>query len=103
MNNRIKSLKLSGDSLSLVKVVVAVIVGTELFHAVNSIKLNLIMPTLSNALNETKIKSWSIGGGHPLCFRYGNVIWDMLSVVIFLSLVYGLVRLGMKLLNKKLI
>lgn len=71
--------------------VLCVVIGTELFHFVNSFKLNLIMPTLSNLLKESTVRSWSVGNG-TLCIRYGNFIWDTLSVAVFMTLVYVLWR-----------
>ena len=73
-----------------VKLILGVVIGTEIFHALNSVKLNMIMPTISNILNEEKVRSWSFGGNQPFCFRYGNLLWDMLSVAVFLLVVYGI-------------
>ena len=89
-----------GRSLGLPGAVLAVVVGTELFHAVNSIKLNLIMPTIANFLHENTVRSWQFGW-HSICLRYGNVIWDMLSVVVYLSLTYTLWRWVVKPLLKR--
>lgn len=75
----------------LPRTVLAVVVGTEAFHAVNSIKLNLIMPTLANILHEDTVRSWQYGW-HSVCIRYGNVLWDLLSVLIYITLVYVLWR-----------
>jgi large-conductance mechanosensitive channel len=83
--------KKASTNLSIPKAVVVVILGTEAFHAVNSIKLNLIMPTLSNILSESTVRSWTIGKG-SLCIRYGNVLWDFLSVGVYILIVYVLWR-----------
>ena len=90
----------NGLSLGLPGAILAVVAGTELFHAVNSIKLNLIMPTIANLLHENTVRSWQFGW-HSVCLRYGNVLWDMLSVVVYLSLTYVLWRWAVKPLMQK--
>jgi large-conductance mechanosensitive channel len=84
-----------GANKETAKLVLAVIVGTELFNIINSLKLNMIMPTISNALNEGTVRGWSVGKD-PFCFRYGNFLWDSLSVVVFLALLYVLWRFVVK-------
>jgi large-conductance mechanosensitive channel len=79
------------ESLSLPKLVLGVVLGTEAFHAVNSIKLNLILPTLSNFFHESTVRSWQFGW-HSVCLRYGNVLWDMASVAVYVTVVYVLWR-----------
>lgn len=64
-----------------------VVIGTEIFHLVNSIKLNLFMPTISNVLNESTVRSWQFSNG-TICIRYGNFLWDVLSVAVFMTIVY---------------
>jgi large-conductance mechanosensitive channel len=93
-----KSEKVQG--MSILRLVLAVVLGTEAFHAVNSIKLNLIMPTLSNLLHENTIRSWQFGW-HSVCIRYGNVLWDMLSVAVYVGIVYVLWRFVVKRYFKK--
>ena len=68
-----------------------VVLGTELFHFVNSLKLNLVMPTIANVLNESKVRSWRFSNG-TICLHYGNFLWDSLSVVVFMSIIYVLWR-----------
>jgi large-conductance mechanosensitive channel len=77
------------QSYSPITLIVIVVTGTELFHVINSLKLNLIMPTLSRLLNESAIRQWSIGSD-PFCFRYGNVLWDVVSAVVFFLVLAGL-------------
>ena len=100
MKNYIKSvLESPKNNPSFAMFTLCVVVGTELFHFVNSLKLNLIMPTLSNVLKESTVRSWSIGNG-TVCIRYGNFMWDTLSVAVFLSLIYVLWRFVFKRLLK---
>jgi large-conductance mechanosensitive channel len=86
------------NNYSTARLVLCVVVGTELFHFVNSLKLNLIMPTVSNLLNESTVRSWSIGNG-TICIRYGNFVWDTLSVVVFMTLVYAIWKLIVRVKN----
>ncbi len=88
MNKFVNSvLRAPKEYASFAKFVLCVVVGTEMFHFVNSFKLNLIMPTVSNLLKESTVRSWSIRNG-TLCIHYGNFLWDTLSVVVFMCLVY---------------
>ena len=92
--NRVFS-KFTGSNNNAASTILFVVLGTELFHFVNSIKLNLLMPTIANLLNESKVKSWRISNG-TICIHYGKFLWDTLSVIVFMALSYVL----WKLLNK---
>jgi large-conductance mechanosensitive channel len=83
--------KLPNDRKGVIGLVFVVAVGTELFHAINSLKLNLIMPTVANVFKESTVRSWQISNG-TICVRVGNFVWDMLSVVVFVSLAWLLWR-----------
>ena len=85
-------LKSPKTSFGAAHLILFVVIGTEMFHLVNSIKLNLFMPTIANVLNESTIRSWQLSNG-TVCIRYGNFLWDVLSVAIFMAIVYVLWRL----------
>jgi len=86
-----KSIKVGKLSLG-VGVLFAIAIGAELFNVINSLRLNLFMPTLSRVLHEDTVRSWVISSG-DICIRYGNVLWDALCTVVFLLVAYGLWRL----------
>lgn len=88
---KIPSLKTSKTSYNAAYLVLIVVIGTELFNFINSIKLNLIMPTMSNVLNEATVRSWQVSNG-TICIRYGNFLWDFLSVAVFMTVIYILWR-----------
>ena len=92
-------LKSSKTSYSGTYLVLFVVIGTELFHFINSIKLNLFMPTISNILHESTVRSWQVSNG-TICIRYGNFLWDFLSVTVFMAIVFVLWRFIVKRLIK---
>ena len=87
--------KTSKSNYSAAYLVLFVVIGTELFHLVNSIKLNLFMPTIANVLSESTVRSWQLSNG-TICIRYGNFIWDVLSVTVFFAITYLLWKFVVK-------
>ncbi len=97
--NRVFS-KFTGSDINAASTILFVVLGTELFHFVNSIKLNLIMPTIANVLNESRVRSWRISNGN-ICIHYGKFLWDTLSVIVFMALCLAIWKLLNKYFAKK--